>query len=270
MQAAERQSETARLRDLLAAAVQDAGAIALKAFRGEQKSWFKQGGSPVSEADMAVDAMLKERLLAATPGYGWLSEETTDDPARLNRAFVWVVDPIDGTRAYLGGKPEWVVSAALVAEGRPVLAAVFAPVGGELFLAAAGGGATLNGAPIRARDGDGLAGAQVAGPKSYLETLAGDGLATVPVPRVPSLALRLTRVAQGVVDIAFASGNSHDWDLAAADLLVHEAGGAMTTFTGHTVIYNRPVPVHDPLVAAGHARHAILLGRIRNGATRLA
>ncbi len=250
--------------------MQEAGALALAAFRGQQKSWFKDGGSPVSEADMAVDALLHERLLGATPGFGWLSEETLDDPARLAAPFVWVVDPIDGTRAYLGGKSEWVVSVALVTQGRPILAAVFAPVSGELFLATAGAGATLNGLPIRATDGAGLPAARIAAPRSYLETLATSEPGIVQLPRVPSLALRLTRVAQGIVDMAFATGNSHDWDLAAADLLVHEAGGAVTTFAGQSVVYNRPEPVHEALVAAGRTRHAALIGLILAGAVRLA
>ena len=265
MLVAERPRQAVPHRDLLSAAVQEAGALALRAFRGEQRSWLKQGGSPVSEADVAVDALLHERLLSATPGFGWLSEETLDDPARLSAPFVWVVDPIDGTRAYLGGKPEWVVSVALVTQGRPILAAVFAPVSGELFLAAAGEGTTLNGLPVGVNDGAGLSEARIAAPRSFLETLATTEPDIVQMPRVPSLALRITRVAQGIVDVAFASRNSHDWDLAAADLLVHEAGGAVTTFAGQSVIYNRPEPVHDALVAAGRTRHAELIGRSLQG-----
>jgi myo-inositol-1(or 4)-monophosphatase len=267
--AADRRQEAVRHRDLLISSVREAGALALKAFRGEQKSWLKQGGSPVSEADVAVDALLHRRLRPATPGFGWLSEETLDDPARLAAPFVWVVDPIDGTRAYLAGKPEWVVSVALVTEGRPILAAVYAPVADEFFLATMGEGATLNGSAITASTTGGLAQARVAGPQSIIAGLAAGEPGIISLPRVPSLALRITRVAQGTVDVAFASGNSHDWDLAAADLLVHEAGGAVTTFTGEPVIYNRPEPVHEALVAAGRTRHAGLIGLNRTGAIRL-
>jgi myo-inositol-1(or 4)-monophosphatase len=255
--------DRAAVRDRLAGAMREAGALALKTFRGEIKSWTKGSSSPVSEADLAVDALLRERLLGIHDA-GWLSEETEDDPARLRRPDVWVVDPIDGTRAYLAALPDWVVSAALVSAGRPAVGALYAPVTDELFLAVAGGGATVNGTPIAASAGDALAGARFSGAKRRLETLAAVEPRIETMPRVPSLALRIARVATGALDGTIAAPNSHDWDLAAADLLVHEAGGLITTLTGQSLIYNRPNPVHGALVAAGRARHAILLGLIRD------
>jgi len=249
--------------DLLADAVREGGALALQTFRGELKSWIKGKSSPVSEADLAVDALLRQRLIAGND-FGWLSEETEDDPSRLQKAHVWVVDPIDGTRAYLAGLPEWVISAALVHDGRPVIAAVYAPVTDELFLANAGGGATRNGVPIRASGNDQLAGARVSGAKRRLDALAAIEPRIETVPRAPSLALRLARVAAGALDATFTAPGSHDWDLAAADLLVHEAGGALTTLTGDRLIYNQANPVHGALVAAGNARHKVLLGVIRD------
>jgi myo-inositol-1(or 4)-monophosphatase len=253
----------ARVREQLGEAVREAGGLALKTFRGELKSWIKGKSSPVSEADLAVDALLRERLLAAHD-VGWLSEETEDDPARLQKSHVWVVDPIDGTRAYLAGQPEWAISAALVRDGRPVVGALYAPVTDELFLATAGAGATLNGVPIEVSANDHVVGARFAGPKRRLEALAAIMPGIEAVPRIPSLALRLARVATGALDGTFAGPDSRDWDLAAADLLVHEAGGVLTTLTGHTLIYNRPDPVHGALVAAGRARHKMLLGLIRD------
>jgi fructose-1,6-bisphosphatase/inositol monophosphatase family enzyme len=163
--------DRALVRDRLASAVREAGALALHMFRGRPASWIKGASSPVSEADLAVDALLRERLLAIRDA-GWLSEETEDDPARLQRAEVWVVDPIDGTRAYLAGLAEWVIAAALVRFGRPLVAALYAPVSDELFLSVAGGGATLNGAPIKASAGDQLAGATFSGAKRRLDSLA--------------------------------------------------------------------------------------------------
>jgi myo-inositol-1(or 4)-monophosphatase len=251
------------VRDRLAAAVREAGALALKTFRGELRSWTKGSSSPVSEADLAVDALLRERLLAIREA-GWLSEESEDDATRLHHQDVWVVDPIDGTRAYLAGLADWSISAALVNAGRPVVAAVYAPVTDELFLSTAGGGATVNGLRIRASGGDQLAGAKFSGAKRRLERLAEIEPRIAIAPRVPSLALRLARVASGALDGTFTAPNSHDWDLAAADLLVHEAGGVMTTLTGQALTYNRPQPVHGALVAAGRARHAVLLGVIRD------
>jgi myo-inositol-1(or 4)-monophosphatase len=255
--------DRARLCDRLASAVREAGALALQTFRRGPTNWIKGVSSPVSEADVAVDALLRERLLTIHDA-GWLSEETEDDPARLGRAEAWVVDPIDGTRAYIAGLPDWAISAALVRAGRPVVAALYAPVSDELFLAVAGGGASLNGAAIAASTGEHLAGATFSGAKRRLDSLAAVEPRIATVPRIPSLALRLARVASGALDGTFVAPNSRDWDLAAADLLVHEAGGLITTLKGESLIYNRPDPVHGALVAAGRARHARLLDVIRD------
>jgi len=228
------------------------------------KNWTKGASSPVCEADIAVDKLLRARLGDAEPGIGWLSEESADDPARLAARFVWIVDPIDGTRAYIAGLSEWAVSAALVEDGRPVVACLFAPVTDEFFAATAGGGATRNGAAIAASPGKELGGIRIAGPKNFLEKLPAFTPPAAIVPRIPSLALRLARIANGTIDAAIAGGNSHDWDLAAADLLVHEAGGALTPFDGAPLIYNRPEPRHGMLVAAGRDRHAALLQLLKD------
>ena len=246
----------------LATSVREAGALALSMFKTPLKNWIKGESSPVSEADIAVNDLLREKLGGAS--IGWLSEESVDDPARLDVRYVWIIDPIDGTRAYLAGFPDWAVSAALIEDGRPIAACLFAPASDEFFMAAAGLGATLNGAPIAATSGASLAGARIAGPKGLAERFAAIVPTLTLVPRVRSLALRLARVAHGDVDVAFAGGNSHDWDLAAADLLVHEAGGALTPLGGGPVIYNRPVPRHGALVAAGRDRHATLIDLIRD------
>ena len=267
---ADRGDSVAATVEQLADAVREAGEIALKTFGQPLRQWTKGASSPVSEADMAVDAFLRLRLAGLAPGCGWLSEETEDDSARLDFENVWIVDPIDGTRAYLAGKGDWAISVALAARGRPVLAAVFAPATQELFLAGAGMGATRNGAAIAASPGERLAGVKVAGPRRHLDWLAEVGASAVPIPRIGSLALRLARVAQGELDVAFAGGSSHDWDLAAADLLVHEAGGALTTLTGRVLTYNRPELVHGALLAAGRDRHRALVRLMRNRAAELA
>jgi myo-inositol-1(or 4)-monophosphatase len=248
------------LADALEGAVREAGALAHKAFGTRVRTWVKEHDSPVSEVDIAVDRLLRERLAAIAPEAGWLSEESVDDPARLDASRVWVVDPIDGTRSFINGRPDWTISAALVEARRPVVAALYAPVSGEFFRAAAGTGATCNGAPIAASPGSALAGARMAGPKSLLDHLATMAPAFTIPPRIHSLALRLARVADGTLDAAFASSTSHDWDLAAADLLVHEAGGALTTLGGTTLAYNGASTVHDTLVAAGLVRHQTLTG----------
>jgi myo-inositol-1(or 4)-monophosphatase len=249
---------------LLRGAVQEAGALGLSLFRTELRNWTKGASSPVSEADIAVNDLLEQRLRSATPDYGWLSEESVDDESRLGKRLVWIVDPIDGTRGYLAGREDWCVSAALVEDASPVLAAVFAPATEEFFFAARGQGAACNGVPVHATAGTELDFSRVAGPKPLVERLnrgAGD---IVLHPRIGSLALRLCRVAQGALDAAFAGGRSRDWDLAAANLIVQEADGNMTALSGDAISYNRREVTHGVLVAAGRDRHARIVEHFRN------
>jgi myo-inositol-1(or 4)-monophosphatase len=163
-----------------------------------------------------------------------------------------------------------VISAALARKGRPRLGAIFAPVTDEFFLAEEGEGVTRNGTPINVSDGTGFEGAKLLGPKRFVGTLSDLHPGIVPLPRIGSLALRLARVAHGGADFTFVSGNSHDWDLAAADLLVHEAGGLLTDLDGERLLYNRPEPKHGPLVASGRSRHAMMLELLRNRRAQLA
>ena len=246
----------------LATFVREAGALALSMFGRPINTWTKAASSPVCEADIAVDRLLHERLTEGGD-FGWLSEESVDDPGRLAARYVWIVDPIDGTRAYLAGLPDWAISAALVTNGRPIAACLYAPVTEEFFMAIADKGATCNGASIATTTGASLADARIAGPKSFLDRLAAVAPPFTVVPRVHSLALRLARVAQGAFDVAIAGANSHDWDLAAADLLVHEAGGALTPVGGGPITYNLPLSRHGMLVAAGQDRHAMLIHLLR-------
>jgi len=253
------------LRDALQKVMHEAGELARVTSRGAFKRWTKgDDHSPVSDADIAVNDLLRERLTALMPGAGWLSEETEDHLPGRAQDCAWIVDPIDGTRAFISGRADWTISVALVERGRPRLAALYAPVSDEMFLALQGGGATLNGAPMRIETGATLDRARLAGPKRYLDRLVVLQPAIQAQPKVHSLALRLTRVAQGALEAAFASPGSHDWDLAAADLLVHEAGGLLTDLAGQTLNYNRAHTVHGALVAAGPARHATLLGLVRD------
>ena len=237
---------------VLAAAVREAGALALKTFRSPVRAMDQgQVVAGLRGRHRGRCAAARDGSRGAFPAYGWLSEETEDDPQRLHADAVWIVDPIDGTRAYLDGREDWVVSVALAAAGRPRLAALYAPVTDEFFLAVAGEGATRNGVPIAgpARDRASTA-RSCSGPSASSAGSPSCIPSVVPLPRIGSLALRLARVAHGEVDIAVVSGNSHDWDLAAADLLVHEAGGALTDLDGERLVYNRPKPVHGLLVAA--------------------
>lgn len=236
---------------LLVEAAEAAGTLAMRWFGHDPRTWKKGDTSIVSEADLAVDKLLTEKLRGARPDYGWLSEETADTEERLTRGRVFVVDPIDGTRAFLAGEKEWTVALAVVEKGRPVAAALLAPVLGQIFTATAGGGAELNGSRIAVADRQSVEGARMAGPRRFARIVA-DAFA-VPVPPVrfvPSLAYRLALVAAGTVDIAISGPNAHDWDLAAADLVVREAGGILSDFTGRAPVYNAPGTTHPALVAA--------------------
>jgi myo-inositol-1(or 4)-monophosphatase len=254
----------ARDAELLEDTVREAGALALSLFRTELKNWTKGASSPVSEADIAVNDLVEQRLRAATPDYGWLSEESVDDDSRLAKELVWIVDPIDGTRAYLAGREDWCVSVALVAGSAPVLGAVFAPVTDEFFFAVRGNGATHNGKPLRAAGGTELDFSRMAGPKPLVQRLSPSAKEITLYPRIGSLALRLCRVADGGLDAAFAGGQSRDWDLAAANLIVHEANGRMTALSGDAIEYNRRDVVHGVLVAAGQDRHSRIVEHFRN------
>ncbi|QWG26108.1 3'(2'),5'-bisphosphate nucleotidase CysQ [Bradyrhizobium sediminis] len=249
---------------LLTDSVREAGALALSLFRTELKNWTKGASSPVSEADIAVNDLLENRLRSATPDYGWLSEESVDDEARLQKRLTWIVDPIDGTRGYLAGREDWCVSVALVEDATPVLAAVFAPASDEFFFAMRGRGAVRNDETVRAAPGGELDFTRVAGPKPLVERLSRSPQDIVLHPRIGSLALRLCRVAQGSLEAAFAGGQSRDWDLAAANLIVQEANGNMTALSGDTILYNRREVTHGVLVAAGRDRHARIVEHFRN------
>lgn len=248
--------------DQLLSAVREAGALALGYFGADPRSGVKADGTPVSEADLAVDVLLKERLAGAGQRYGWLSEESEDDLIRLDQPRIWVVDPIDGTRAFLKNKPEWTVSAALVENGHSILAAVFNPATKEFFHAVRGGGAFLNDQPISVQDPVELEGSCLAASATMFKPERWD----TPWPPletlwVNSIAYRLALVAAGKCDGTVSLSNKCDWDIAAAHLLVDEAGGIVTTRDASPLVYNRKVPRHSSVVSAGPALHAALIER---------
>lgn len=236
---------------LLSATAREAGALAMKYFRHEPRSWRKGEASVVSEADLEVDRLLLDRLLAARPDYGWLSEETAEDFAPRDRRRVLVVDPIDGTRGFLAGEREWTVSLAVVEDGWPIAAALFAPALGTMFEAVAGGGATRDDVPIRVSARTEVAGSSLVGSRRLVrDILEKSSISLEYRGFVPSLAYRLALVAAGEVDVAVARRGAYDWDLAAADLIVHEAGGQLVNLAGERLRYNGPKRRHPALVAS--------------------
>jgi len=251
----------------LSAAAREAGEHALCFFRSGEKTSarvdYKDGGSPVSEADLAANEILRQRLEQLMPGAGWLSEETADEAVRLEKSRVFIVDPIDGTRAFVNGDPRWGVSVALVENGVPLAGALYMPALGEMYEAWRGGGAARNGHPITASGRAALAHARLAAPAKAFPELEKQGLNLVREPRVPSLAYRLAKVASGEIDCAIASTNAWDWDIAAADLLIREAGGVLSDLEMRPPVYNNPVPRHGVLTAAPVPLHGELVAAIR-------
>ena len=252
-------------RRLLRRAVAAAGALALEHFRTGSKSWEKAPGQVVTEADLAVDNLLHDALIGARPDDGWLSEERADDGSRHRRRRVWMVDPIDGTRAFVAGKPEFTISVALVVEGTPLLGAVFNPASGEHFEAQREGGAVLNGARIQISERRTLAGATLLSSRTEMERRGWPGLMPeAHFTPMSSLAYKLALVAAGRFDGLISLRASHDWDLAAAALLISEAGGRLSGADGRPLALNLPTPRHSGLAAAGTtALHRALVARLR-------
>ena len=253
---------------LLFDVVREAGELGLALSRKtDLQHWTKPDGSHVTEGDLAINALFEQRLRAARPGDGWLSEETPDDHrARMAQDRLWIIDPIDGTRAFMDGRKEWCVAAALAVNGRPVLAAVYTPRHDEFFIAARGEGATLNGTRLTIPDSASLEGAHIAGNRKALASLAHLGIAPDPSGSLP-LQLRLAHVAAGRIAGAVSIGNRNDWDLAAGELLVSEAGGIVSGNSGEGYIYNRAQPWQQGLVAAGAKRHAALIDALNSQRT---
>ncbi|QGM48113.1 3'(2'),5'-bisphosphate nucleotidase CysQ [Methylocystis heyeri] len=254
------QTQPAALPELtrrLEAAARAAGEIAMAYFRhGERTSAgvsYKGGGSPVTEADFAVDRFLFGEMTSLAPQAGWLSEESADSPERLARSSLIVVDPIDGTKAFARGDSRWAVSIALVENGRPVAGVIHAPALERTFTAFAGGGALLNGAPIKVSARGDLAGARMVSPRDLAGFFEASALGLEIAPRTPSLALRLADVAMGANDLAIAAPDARDWDIAAADVILSEAGGALAEPEGVPLTYNRSSSRRDMLIAAPKA-----------------
>ena len=222
----------------------------------------KVGGSPVTNADMAVDALLKDRLLTARPDYGWLSEETADTPDRLSHDRIFIVDPIDGTVAYMKNTPWWCVPIAVVENGRPVAAVIHAPMLNETFEATLGGGARLNGRPIHASDTTSLDDASILADARLME--GPQWLEPWPEMRFEkrnAIAYRMALVAAGAFDAAIAISPKWDWDIAAGDLIAHEAGAKVTDHHGRGWVFNRPDPRQNSLVCSAPALHPLIIRR---------
>lgn len=251
--------------DLIIDAAHEAGALALKLRSAGLEVQYKEGDSPVTNADLATDALIKARLTSARPDYGWLSEETADTSARRDHRRLFVVDPIDGTRAFIKDRPWWAVSIAVVEDDQPVAGVVFAPDLDETYSAVAGGGAWLNGAAIHASTQELVEGCGMVGDARMFSHPAWP----TPWPQMRiearnSTAYRLCVIASGAFDATMALVPKFDWDLAAADLIAREAGAVVGDHLGRAFSYNGAKPAQPSLVCAAPRLAPLILERVRH------
>lgn len=255
---------------LLAAALDaalEAGRAVMPDFGRADDVRFKSPGQPVTPADLRADRILRDRLGAADPAAGWLSEETVDSAARLACERVWVVDPIDGTQRFLDGIPEFGISVALVERGEPVVAVIHNPATGCSYHAVAGRGAFRDGVPITCAGVP--AGATPRLLVSSAEVAAGElaGLAAgFEMRSLGSTSIKLASAADGTGDVYLSRRAKGEWDVCAGALIVREAGGVVSDAAGAALAFNRPVPLVQGVLAGSPTAHALLLAQIREAA----
>ncbi|MEM8751859.1 MAG: 3'(2'),5'-bisphosphate nucleotidase CysQ [Pseudomonadota bacterium] len=241
-----------------------AGEIARKHFRTDVRTWEKDGGAgPVTEADIAIDRMLRAELVAARPDHGWLSEETEDDKSRLEAERAFIVDPIDGTRAFMRGDETFCHALAIAERGEVVAAVAHFPIKNQTYWATKGGGAFRDGEPIapsaRATLDDATA---LSGKPQMHPSLWPGGPPPVRREFRNSLVYRHCLVARGRFDVAFTLRPAWEWDVAAGELIAREAGAVVTTAEGSAWRYNAPAPRMPGVLAGPAPLHAALMARI--------
>lgn len=237
-----------RIRQALAEAVTAISKFVPGAVEAEQKSG---GRGPVTEADRVSNCVLRECLLR--DGEGWLSEETTDDLARLERQRVWVVDPLDGTSDFVAGIPEWCVSIAMVENGRPVAGGICNPATGEIFLGATETGVTYNGQPAAASARVGLKGAMVLASRSELKRGEWEQFrkGKFEIRPMGSVAYKFALVSAGRADATWTLTRKNEWDVAAGVALIEAAGGIVRTVNNTPLLFNKRLPILPGLFACG-------------------
>ncbi|MEP6827210.1 MAG: 3'(2'),5'-bisphosphate nucleotidase CysQ [Aestuariivirga sp.] len=244
--------------ELLQNAVREAGAVALSFFGKPHKHWVKPDHSILTEADLAVNEFLHRKLMGARPDYGWLSEESPDDPSRVAKQMCWVLDPIDGTRSFHLGRNEWCIACALTDGDSVVLAAIYQPTLDKFYFAERGKGATCNGSTLVTSPSNTLQSARLAANASAFRKLEASGVAKMEMSFTPQI-LRLCMIAEGSADVLVAHGPKNDWDVAAGVLLAQEAGAKVTTESGVAMKFNQPHPRQPGMVAAHPQRHALMM-----------
>lgn len=248
--------------------VREAGRIALAAWPGAGhavETWEKAPGNPVCAADLAVDTFLKRELGRLLPAAGWLSEETADDPARLGKGLIWLVDPIDGTRDFIRGRTGWTVSVALISERRPLIGMLDAPARQEEWIGVSGQGSWRNGKQLQASNRKEFAGARVPA-----DSLPKEDRDLEMVAKPNSIALRAAMVAANEADLLATLRWGFEWDIAAAALIAREAGAAISDAFGQPLNYNKRDPRAFGLLISAPGIHAAAVERLADRATALA
>lgn len=249
MSAPSRATDVARIETALSVAGEVAGRYTPGAVGWEEKEGGREGWDPVTEADRALDGVLREHLLR--PGEGWLSEESADSPERLRRDRVWVVDPLDGTREFVQGIPEWCISVGLVEEGEPVAGGILNPATGQLVVGAVGEGVRLNGEPAGGGRRGRLAGSLVLASRSEVGRGEWDRFGEAPFEVSPcgSVAYKLGLVAAGLADATWTLVPKNEWDVAGGAALVRAAGGSLMHRDGSEPSFNRADPLLPDFLA---------------------
>lgn len=240
--------------DLLLDVAREAGEIASSFFKADPQVWEKEDNAgPVTEADLAVNEMFERRLRAARPDYGWLSEETEDNAHRLTTKRQFVLDPIDGTRAFIKGSKNWAHSLAVVEHDHPIAAVVLMPIAKKIYHATKGGGAFLNGAQISVSNTNEAESADILTAKVNLnpEHWKNGQRPDFKVSFRSSLAYRMSLAAEGRFDAMLSLHPAWEWDIAAGALIVTEAGGTVCDKHGQPLKFNNAHPQLDGVLAGG-------------------
>ena len=248
-----------------------AGAVILNYYQSSFDVRDKKPDNPVTDADFAADKLLKERLIELLPEAGWLSEETVDNPLRLLKEYVWVVDPLDGTKEFVMGIPEFTISVGLVRDGRPQLAVIFNPATDELYTATHKGGVMYNGQAAHTSKRADLEGAQIDASRSEWKRGEFEPFEDlVEANIVGSIAYKLARVAAGQADATWSRGPKNEWDICAGALLVVEGGGACVDLDDKDLFFNRPRPKVNGVIADNGLLHETVIAALKpHGAARV-
>lgn len=262
------------MKELLSQTVEitrEAGATIMGFYRSSFEVQDKTPDNPVTDADFAADKLLKERLTELLPEAGWLSEETVDNPVRLLKEYVWVVDPVDGTKEFVMGIPEFSISVGLVQDGRPQLAVVYNPATDELYTATYKGGVQYNGNPAQTSSRTSLQGALIDASRSEWKRGEFEPFEDlIEAKIVGSIAYKLARVAAGQADATWSRGPKNEWDICAGTLLITEGGGACVDLDNKELFFNRPRPKVNGIIADNGALHEEIIATLKPlGAARV-